>query len=179
VPQIEVSFDIDANGILSVSARDKATGKEQSIKIQASSGLSEDEIKSMVKDAEAHAGEDKARRESVEVRNRADSLVYQVEKQVAENGDKLDAATKAKVEGGIERVKKALEGSDAAEIKSATDDLEQLFHGAAQEMYQASAAEGEGEGGPGAGDGTGTPDGEGDGTSKKGSVDADFEVVED
>jgi len=176
VPQVEVTFDIDANGILSVSARDKATGKEQSIKIQASSGLSESDIKQMVKDAEAHAAEDKTRREGVEVRNRADSLVYQLEKQLAENADKVDPATKAKVQGGIDRVKKALEGTDTAEIKAAADDLEQLFHAAAQEMYQASAGQGGPEGSAG---GEGQGDADADATSKKGSVDADFEVVED
>jgi len=174
VPQIEVTFDIDANGILSVSARDKATGKEQSIKIQASSGLSESDIKQMVKDAEAHAAEDQTRREGVEVRNRADTLVYQLEKQLAENADKVDPATKAKVQGGIDRVKKALEGTDTAEQKAAADDLEQLFHAAAQEMYQASAGQEGPEGTAG-----GEDQGGADSKSKKGSVDADFEVVED
>jgi molecular chaperone DnaK len=171
VPQIEVTFDIDANGILSVSARDKATGKEQSIKIQASSGLSEDEIQQMVKDAESHAVEDETKREEVETRNKADSQVYQMEKQLKENADKLQAETKAKVEAGIERVKKALEGTDTAEIKAASEDLEQIFHAAAQEMYQATS-----EGQPGTGDAGDESD---EDKSKKGSVDADFEVVED
>ena len=170
VPQIEVTFDIDANGILSVSARDKATGKEQSIKIQASSGLSEDDIQGMVKDAESHAEEDKKNREQVEVRNQADGLVYQVEKQLSENQDKIDAETKAKVEAGVERVKDALKGTDTAAIKSAADDLQQLFHTAAQQMYQSA----EGQGGGAAGEAS-----EEDSKSKKGSVDADFEVVED
>jgi len=168
VPQIEVTFDIDANGILHVAARDKATGREQSIKIQASSGLSEDDIKSMVKDAEAHAAEDKNRREEIEARNQADTLTYQVEKQLKENGDKIDPATKARVEAAIERVRETLKGTNAAEIKSAAADLEQTFQAAAQEMYKASTA--------GTGD---APTPEGESKSKKGSVDADFEVVEE
>ena len=168
VPQVEVTFDIDANGILHVAARDKATGREQSIKIQASSGLSEDDIKSMVKDAEAHAAEDKNRREEIEARNQADTLTYQVEKQLKENGDKIDPATKARVEAAIERVRETLKGTNAAEIKSAAADLEQTFQAAAQEMYKASTA--------GTGD---APTPEGESKSKKGSVDADFEVVEE
>ena len=168
VPQIEVTFDIDANGILHVAARDKATGREQSIKIQASSGLSEDEIKKMVKDAESHAVEDKTRREDVEARNQADTLTYQVEKQLNENADKIDPATKAKVEAAIQRVRETLKGQNAAEIKAATADLEQAFQAAAQEMYKASTAGGQGGGEP-----------EAESKSKKGSVDADFEVVEE
>jgi len=178
VPQIEVTFDIDANGILHVAARDKATGKEQSIKIQASSGLAEDDIKRMVKDAEAHDADDKTRREEAEVRNHADTLAYQLEKQLKENGDKIEAATKAKVEAGIQRVREALKSGSTPEIKAAATDLEALFNVAAEEMYKAAAA---GESGPGAGPGAGAgpdaaPDAES--KSKKGSVDADFEVVE-
>ena len=168
VPQIEVTFDIDANGILHVAARDKATGREQSIKIQASSGLSEDEIKKMVKDAESHASEDKTRREEVEVRNQADTLTYQVEKQLGENADKIDPATKARVEAAIQRVRETLKGSNASEIKAATADLEQTFQAAAQEMYKAST-----------GDAPGGEQPEAESKSKKGSVDADFEVVEE
>jgi molecular chaperone DnaK len=170
VPQVEVTFDIDANGILHVAARDKATGREQSIKIQASSGLSEEEIKSMVKDAESHAAEDKNRREEVEARNHADTLVYQVEKQLQENGDKIDPATKARVEAAVGRVRETLKGTNAAEIKSAASDLEQTFQAVAQEMYKASTA--------GTAEGEGPPP-EGESKDKKGSVDADFEVVED
>jgi molecular chaperone DnaK len=175
VPQVEVTFDIDANGILSVSARDKATGKEQSIKIQASSGLSEQDIQGMVKDAEANAADDQRRREEVEARNSADNLAYQVEKQLKENGDKLDAETRAKVDAGVQRVREALKGSDVGEIKSSTDALQQVFHAAAQQMYQ--AAGGPGPGGPGGPSGDGAP-GDG-GKGKQGSVDADFEVVEE
>ena len=174
VPQVEVSFDIDANGILHVSAKDKATGKEQSIRIEASSGLKEDEIKKMVKDAEANASEDKNRRETIETRNRADQRAYETEKMVKENGDKLPAELKAKVEAAIGRVRKALEGMDEAEIKSAGDALEALGHEAATAMYQAAEPQASGAA-------TG-PDGQpGAGPNKKqggdGAVDADFEVV--
>jgi len=176
VPQIEVTFDIDANGILHVAARDKATGKEQSIKIQASSGLAEDDIKRMVKDAEAHDADDKTRREEAEVRNHADTLAYQLEKQLKENGDKIEAATKAKVEAGIQRVRETLKGGSTPEIKAAATDLEAIFNVAAEEMYKAAAA---GESGPGAGPGAGPDAGpDAESKSKKGSVDADFEVVE-
>jgi molecular chaperone DnaK len=173
VPQIEVTFDIDANGILHVAARDKATGKEQSIKIQASSGLSEDDIKRMVRDAESHEADDKTRRDEVEARNHADTLAYQIEKQLKEHGEKIDAATKAKVEAGIQRVRETLKGTDAAAIKAAAEDLQRAFDAAAQEMYQASSPGAAGAGGAEAGpsEGEGSKD-------KKGSVDADFEVVE-
>jgi molecular chaperone DnaK len=170
VPQVEVTFDIDANGILSVSARDKATGKEQSIKIQASSGLSEQDIQQMVKDAESNAADDQRRREEVEARNNADNLAYQVEKLLKENGDKLDAETRAKVDAGVQRVREALKGSDVGEIKSSTDALQQVFHAATQQMYQAASGSSGPTGGEAPGDG---------GKGNKGSVDADFEVVED
>jgi molecular chaperone DnaK len=173
VPQIEVTFDIDANGILHVAARDKATGKEQSIKIQASSGLSEGDIDRMVNEAEQHAAEDQSRREEVEARNQADTLAYQVEKQVKEFGDKIDAETKAKIDAAVQRVREALKGTDVAEIKASTEALQQLFHGATQQMYQSAAGGEAGGGQPGGGEG------EGKGKGKQDSVDADFEVVED
>jgi molecular chaperone DnaK len=168
IPQGEVTFDIDANGILSVSARDKATGKEQSIKIQASSGLSEEEIQRMVRDAESHADEDHRRRQEVETRNQAESLVYQVEKQVKENEGKLDSATKARVEEAMEKAKKALSGTDTAAVKAAADELQQVFHQATQQMYQSATG---GAGSAGASPGT-------EGKGKEGSVDADYEVVD-
>ncbi|MEP7028625.1 MAG: molecular chaperone DnaK [Candidatus Eisenbacteria bacterium] len=172
VPQVEVSFDIDANGILHVGAKDKATGKEQSIRIEASSGLKEDEIKKMVKDAEANAGEDKTRREAIETRNRADQRVYETEKSLKENGDKVPAELKVKVEAALSRVREALKGEDHAEVQSATEALETLWHEAAQAMYQSAEAAGA----PGA-----EPSAEGSPPQKKaggdGAVDADFEVV--
>ena len=139
VPQIEVTFDIDANGILNVSAKDTATGKEQKITITASSGLSNAEIEQMVKDAEANAEEDKQKREEVETRNRADSLVYETEKNLKEFGDKVDDATKEKVNAGVERVKQALEANNNTEIKSATDDLMQIWHEVSAKLYQQAA----------------------------------------
>ncbi len=139
IPQIEVTFDIDANGILNVSAKDTATGKEQQITITASSGLSEAEIDQMVKDAEAHAEEDQQKREEVETRNRADSLVYETEKNLNEFGDKVDDASKEKVNAAVGRVKQALEADNHAEIQSATDELTQVWHEVSAQMYQQTA----------------------------------------
>src|SRR5678816_2612461 len=116
VPQVEVSFDIDANGILHVSAKDKATGKEQSIRIEASSGLKESEIQRMVKDAEEHAGEDRMRKEAIEARNRGGSLVYEVEKNLKEHGDKIESGLKGRIEEAVTKLKDALKGEDAAAI---------------------------------------------------------------
>ena len=174
VPQIEVTFDIDANGILNVSAKDKATGKEQTIRIEASSGLSEDEIEKMVKDAEAHAEEDKERREKVETRNRADQAVYESEKRIKEMGDKLDADTRAKLEAATQRTREAVQKEDHAEIKSALADLNQLWHQASEKLYQGAKAAGPqpGDGGP-----EGTPGPEPEGAKRP--VDADFEVVDE
>ncbi len=142
VPQIEVTFDIDANGIVHVSAKDLATNKEQSIKITASSGLSEEEIEKMVKDAEAHAEEDKKKRTVAEARNNLDGLIYMTEKNLGEYGDKIDPSEKAKIDGALEDARKALESSDADTIKSAGDRLTQVSHKLAEAMYaKASQAE--------------------------------------
>ncbi len=176
VPQIEVTFDIDANGIVHVNAKDLGTGKEQSIKITASSGLSEAEIEKLVKDAEIHAEEDKHRKELIEARNHADSLVYSVEKNVKEFGDKVDAAEKSKIEDAIAKVKKALEGDDLDAIKKAQDDLMNVSHKLAEAMYAKTAG---GPGGPGAAGATGAAGGENQASGKKDDdvVDADFEEV--
>ncbi len=173
VPQIEVTFDIDANGIVNVSAKDQGTGKEQSIKITASSGLSEEEIEQLVKDAEVHADEDKKRRELVEAKNMADSLIYSTEKSIGELGDKLDAGTKGDINTATENLKKAMEGDDAAEIKQKTDELTQASHKLAEAMYsQASQQAGGGEeAAPGEGTESGGSSGDDD------VVDADFEEV--
>lgn len=135
LPQIEVTFDIDANGIVNVSAKDMGTGKEQSIKITASSGLSEEEIRNLVKDAEVHAEEDKKKRELADARNTADSLIYSTEKTVKELGDKVDESTKADINRAIENLKRAIEGEDAQEIKRLTDELTQTSHKLAETMY--------------------------------------------
>jgi molecular chaperone DnaK len=178
VPQIEVAFDIDANGILHVSAKDRATAKEQSIRIEASSGLNEGEIQQMVKDAEEHAGEDKKRREEIEARNRGDQLAYEVEKNLKEHGSKLDPALKSRIESNLSVLKDALKTENAATIASATESLQQAWHEAAAAMYQqAGAAAGAGASAEGAPASEGGP-GEGKkGKKGDGPVDADYEVV--
>ncbi len=171
VPQIEVTFDLDANGILHVSAKDLGTGKEQSIRITASSGLSESEIERMKKDAELHAEEDHKRKELVESRNQADSLIHMAEKSLKEVGDKVDAATKSKVEEEVAKLKKAMESDDLAAIKAAMESLTQASHKLAELMYaQASQKQG-GAGGPEAGGG------KAGGKKDDDVVDADFEEV--
>jgi len=176
IPQIEVAFDIDANGIVHVNAKDLGTGKEQSIKITASSGLSEAEIEKLVKDAEMHAEEDKRRKELIEARNHADAMVYSVEKNIKEFGDKVDAAEKAKIEEAINKAKKALEGDDIEAIKKTQDELMNVSHKLAEAMYAKTAG---GQGGPGAGAGTQQQEGEHQSSDKKSDdvVDADFEDV--
>jgi len=170
VPQIEVTFDIDANGIVNVSAKDMGTGKEQSIKITASSGLSEEEIQKLVKDAELHAEEDKKKRELIDARNAADALVYSTEKSVKEVGDKIDDETKENVNSAIEKLKAAISGDDLDEIKRLTEELTQASHKLAEIMY-ANAAQDQSQGG---GPDTGSPDGA---PVDDDVVDADFEEV--
>ncbi len=145
VPQIEVTFDIDANGIVHVTAKDKGTGKENTIKIQDGSGLSKEEIDRMVADAEAHAEEDKARREEAEVRNQAESLVHQTEKFVKDNEDKVDAELKGRVESAIEEAKTALAGSDISAVKTAVEKLSTESQALGTAIYEAQAKE---QGGP-------------------------------
>ncbi|MCH8872653.1 molecular chaperone DnaK [candidate division KSB1 bacterium] len=144
IPQIEVAFDIDANGILNVSAKDKATGKEQKIRIEASTGLSKEEIEKMVNDAKSHAAEDKKKRESVDIRNQADQLVYQTEKNITEMEDKLSADDKSKLEAAVGRVKEALKGENMDEIKSSSEALSQVWSEMASKMYQANEAPADG-----------------------------------
>jgi molecular chaperone DnaK len=139
VPQIEVTFDIDANGIVHVAAKDRATNKEQSMTITGQSTLDKDDINQMVKDAEAHAEEDQARREEAEVRNNADSLVYQTEKVLREQGEKVSDEEKAAVEGPLAELKAALEGSDTAAIKEATEKLMASSQEFSQKLYEAAA----------------------------------------
>ncbi|HEX9024657.1 MAG TPA: molecular chaperone DnaK, partial [Geobacteraceae bacterium] len=170
VPQIEVTFDIDANGIVHVSAKDLGTGKEQSIRITASSGLSKEEIDKMVKDAEAHSAEDKKKRELIEARNQADNLIYSTEKSLKEFGDKIDDAEKKKIEDGVAALKKAMEGDDADQLKKASDELMQASHKLAEAVY-AKAGQAGAEGGGEA------PKEEG-GKGEK-VVEAEFEEVKD
>jgi len=141
VPQVEVAFDIDANGILHVTAKDRATGKEQKVRIEASSGLSESEIDKMVRDAESHAGEDKDRKDRIEARNQLDSLIYQVEKDTKDWGDKVPADMKSQIDSALERARAALKQDDAGEINAAREALMQAFSAAGQQFYQAQQAE--------------------------------------
>ncbi len=169
MPQIEVEFDIDANGIVHVSAKDKSTGKEQKIRIEASSGLSENDIDQMVKDAEAHASEDEQRRAAVDTRNKGENLAYQVEKQIEEMGDKLDAADKAKLEEAISETRKALEGDDDKKIASQIEELEKIWQEVGTRFHQQNADQAQQD-----------ESGEQEQTdSGDDAVDADFEVVDD
>jgi len=181
MPQVEVTFDIDANGILHVTAKDKATGKEQKIRIEASSGLSEGEIQRMVKDAESHASEDKQRREEIDTRNRLDSMTYEVEKNSKEWADRLSADLKSRLEASIERARKALRGDDVGEIRSAQEELSRVYSEAGQSLYaqqQQAAPEGAA-GAPGGEAGAGAGAGAGASGRRDDVVDADYEIVEE
>lgn len=168
MPQIEVTFDIDVNGIVSVKARDKGTNKEQKITIQASGGLSDDDIEKMVKEAEANAEADKARRAQVEARNNAESLIHSVEKSVAEHGDKVDAATKAAIETARDELKTALEGDDVEAIKAKHQALMEASMKLGEAIYKAEAEAAQPEGDASTGEAKGDD-----------VVDADFEEVKD
>jgi molecular chaperone DnaK len=186
VPQIEVTFDIDANGILNVTAKDMATGKDQKITITSSSGLSKDEVERMAKEAEAHAAEDKAKREEVETRNQLDQMVYSVEKMLREQGDKISGSERGEVENAVADAKKALESNDKAQMDRARDNLTKASHKLAEAMYKQAApgaTPGAGEAGasgPGAGPTGGAAAG-GDGQAKKdeGVIDAEYVDVDD
>ena len=177
VPQIEVTFDIDANGIVNVSAKDKATGKEQQIRIQASSGLAEDEIEKMVKDAESHAADDQARTEQIELRNQADSLIYATEKNLNEHGDKIDENDKTKVEEDLDALRQVIDSGDADMIKAKIETLSQSSMKLGEAMYKAQQETGE------APDGDEKSDNGAPGTEQPADeapvVDADFEEVEE
>ncbi len=172
IPQIEVTFDIDANGILHVSAKDKATGKEQSIKITASSGLTEEEIQRMIKEAEAHAEEDRRKKQLAEARNEADTMIYSVEKSLREFGDKVPEDEKKRIQEAIEKTKKAMESDDVDTIKRAVQELSSVSHKLAEEMYKKAAAES-----TSGATGEGTT-GEGEKKSGEEVVDAEFEEVD-
>src|SRR5690606_13482005 len=172
MPQIEVTFDIDANGILNVSARDKATGKEQKIVIKASSGLTEEEIKRMVKDAEAHAEEDRKFRELVEARNKADALVHSTEKALKDLGDKVSPTDRANIESAISELKQALKGGDKNVIETKANALAQASAALAQQAYSQAGAAGA-EAGASGGSGNGASAGKDD------VLDAEFEEVND
>ena len=178
VPQIEVTFDIDANGILNVSAKDLGTGKEQKISITGSSGLAKEEVERLRKEAEAHAEEDRKAREAAETRNNADNLAYQSEKQLRELGERLSADQKQALEGAIKNVREKLNGNDADAIKQATDNLQNQFQNVSAELYKRAASQA---GGAQTGGGAAEPKAGGATPGKSGEnvVDADFEVVDD
>ncbi len=176
LPQIEVTFDIDANGIVHVSAKDLGTGKEQSIKITASSGLTEEEIQKMVRDAEAHSEEDQKKRESAEARNNLDSLIYTTEKSLGEYGDKIDPSEKKAIEEAIETAKKAMESNEISTIKSASDNLTQTSHKLAEAMYARASQQAEG---PQAETAQGQESAAETKEAEEEVVDADFEEVKD
>ena len=172
VPRIEVTFDIDANGIVHVSAKDLGTGKEQKITITSSGAMSQEDIEKMVKEAEAHAAEDKKRKEEIEIRNNGDSLVYQAEKAIKDLGDKADAGLVSKVQAGVDKLKESLKGTDSAAIKADTDALMAVINEMASAAYQAAGAQQEGQQAPGAG-------AQGAQQAKDDVVDADYTVVDD
>jgi molecular chaperone DnaK len=170
MPQIEVSFDIDANGIVNVSAKDMSTGKEQSIRITASSGLSQQEIDRLVKEAELHAEEDERKKELVDARNAADALIYSTEKSMNELGAGADSATRAQVEDDVKNLKRAMEGEDSAEIKRLSEVLTQSSHKLAAAMYEQASQAGAQQGAEGAWQrGSSAPDDD--------VIDADFREV--
>jgi len=184
VPQVEVTFDIDANGIVHVSAKDLGTGKEQKIRIEASSGLGDQDIERMVKEAEAHAAEDKAERERADARNEADGLVYQTEKNLKDYGDKVSAADKAAVEAAVVDLKKALEGQDVEAMKQKTEALKQAFYKVSEEMYKnAAPQQGSPEGSTQGSSQGGAPGGDASGAGAAGAAgtadDVDYRVVDD
>jgi molecular chaperone DnaK len=171
MPQVEVTFDIDANGIMHVSAKDKGTGREQRIEIKSDSGLSKEEIERMIRDAEAHASEDHKRREQVDARNELDSMIYRVEKTLTEAGDAADEDLKSEVKAAVEKARPALDLEEVEAIRAAKDELEKSAHKLAEVMYKKAQAEGGEDDGPDAG-----PSAKG-GPSGDDVVDADFEEV--
>ena len=181
MPQVEVTFDIDANGILHVAAKDKATNKEQKIRVEASSGLSDADVDKMVKDAEKNAEEDKKRREEIDTRNRLDSLTYEVEKNAKEWSDKLPAELKTKLDAAVERARKALRGDDLNEIKAAQEELSKSFGEAGQSFYAQSQAAASSAGADAGAPADGAPQGEAAGSAKPADdvVEADYEIVDD
>ncbi|MGA2965726.1 MAG: Hsp70 family protein, partial [Terriglobales bacterium] len=184
IPQIEVTFDIDANGILNVTAKDNATGKDQKITITSSSGLSKEEVERMAKEADAHSAEDKARRDEIEAKNQLDSMVYNIEKMLKEHGDKISGTERGDVENALADAKKAIESGEKAQMDSAREKLTTASHKLAEQMYKAAqATPGAGPGATGAGpiDGSGAAAG-GDSDAKKkdeGVIDAEYVDVDE
>ena len=180
VPQIEVTFDIDANGILNVTAKDTATQKDQKITITSSSGLSKEEVERMAKEADAHSAEDKAARESIEAKNQLDTMVYNIEKMLREHGDKISGSERGDVENALADAKKALESNDKAQMDKARESLTAASHKLAEQMYKAAQPAGGAQAGPGAGPSAGPQPGADGGGQKKdeGVIDAEYVDVE-
>jgi len=182
IPQIEVTFDIDANGILNVTAKDNATGKDQKITITSSSGLSKEEIERMAKEADAHSAEDKAQRDAIEAKNQLDSMVYNIEKMLKEHGDKISGSERGDVENALADAKKAIESNDKAQMDQAREKLTAASHKLAEQMYKATQATPGADAGAGAGPTPGASTGSnGDGAPEKdeGVIDAEYVDVED
>jgi molecular chaperone DnaK len=180
VPQIEVTFDIDANGILNVTAKDNATGKDQKITITSSSGLSKEEVERMAKDADAHAAEDKAQRETIDAKNQLDSMVYQIEKMLKEQGDKVSGSDRGEVENALADAKKALESNDKAQMDRARETLTQASHKLAEQMYKSAQAQTPppgGDAGP-SGSAGGSQPGNGEAKKDEGVIDAEYVDVD-
>jgi molecular chaperone DnaK len=180
VPQIEVTFDIDANGILNVTAKDMATSKDQKITITSSSGLSKEEVERMAKEADAHSAEDKARREEIDAKNQLDSMVYNIEKMLKEHGDKISGTERGDVENALADAKKAIESGNKSQMDSARERLTTASHKLAEQMYKATQAA-PGAGGAGPTDGAGAAAGTNGAGQKKdeGVIDAEYVDVED
>jgi molecular chaperone DnaK len=176
-----VTFDIDANGILNVTAKDMATGKDQKITITSSSGLSKEEVERMAKEADAHSAEDKAKRDEIEAKNQLDSMVYQMEKMLRDSGDKISGSDRGEVENAIADAKKALESGDKSSMDRAREALTKASHKLAEQMYKAAGSQGASGGGPGAGAEGPSGSSGGDGQAKKdeGVIDAEYVDVED
>jgi molecular chaperone DnaK len=181
IPQVEVTFDIDANGILNVTAKDKATNNEQKITITSSSGLSKEEVDKMAKDAESHAADDHKRKDEIDARNRADSMVYQVEKMLKDHRDKISDEDAKTVEAALESTRKTMAEGKVEDLNKAVDNLTQASHKLAEAMYKTSSTQGPGAGGQGPGtDGAGAPhDGAGAQKPKDDVVDAEFVDVDE
>ena len=179
VPQIEVTFDIDANGIMHVHAKDKATSKEQSISITSSSGLSKEEVEKMKNDAKEHAAEDKTKKEEVDIKNQADSLVFQIKKQMEEMKDKISAESKTKVETEIKKVEDSIAANSTEQMKSAIESLNKVWGDVASELYSQAGADQQAQGDPQAGSQPGTEQGEAKKDEKEEVQDASYEVVDD
>jgi len=179
VPQIEVTFDIDANGILNVTAKDTATQKDQKITITSSSGLSKEEVEQMAKEADAHSTEDKAKRDEIEARNQLDSMIYQIEKMLREQGEKISGSERGDVENAVADAKKAIESNDKTQMDRARENLTKASHKLAEQMYKAAQAQPGPQAGPGPEPSAGGHGGDGQAKKDEGVIEGEYEDVVD